>query len=309
MAQKGVRISVITPVLNRRDMIPMALTDVQAQAIDACEHLVVDGGSQDGTQDVVVSTLGARLIDAPGSSIYEAINIGIGEAHGDIIGLLNSDDRLPKGTLQSVLSAFEAYPDSDIVHGHAKVVPLKDGPHSDKGEGTLSLSKSFGLESILFGKTHMNTCYLARPVFERVGLFDTGLRISADREWMARATLAGVSVRSVDRVLYIYMSHNESLTIGRDKTAELEWVGEHLEFARRYLTDQALDAQSRKAFLHFHGKEVAHEAYLHLRKGELNAFFTCLGAGFHARKGWPLDACVPLMRILWNRLRQSQKPM
>ena len=76
--------SVIIPVLNRATMIGTALDSVRAQSTGDVEILVVDGGSSDGTQDVVASRSDARLIAAPGSTLYAALNIGVAAASASL---------------------------------------------------------------------------------------------------------------------------------------------------------------------------------------------------------------------------------
>lgn len=295
-------ISIITPVLNRRAMIGDALRSVHAQGIDGCEHLVIDGGSIDGTQNAVATVPGARLIEAAGASIYEAINRGITEAGGRIVGLLNSDDQLASGALQRVLAAFEAFPDADIVHGRAALLSRCDSGSAETLRGTATPGH---LRSTLLGVPAINASFMARGLFDRLGLFDTELRIAADREWLARAALAGVSVTQIDQVLYVYRAHAGSLTIGGERSAELDWVREHLAIARQYLADRAVDSEARRSFAAFHGKSVVQEALLHLRAGNLKALAAGLRGAFTTWPAWPLDALSPLFWAVKNRLRAA----
>jgi len=286
-------ISIVTPVLNRRNLIETSLSSVREQGGNAYEHLVVDGGSTDGTRDVISSDATARLIDAPGSSLYEAINIGIRQASGRIICLLNSDDTLAPGALQAVTTASASNPTADIIRGCAFVT------NADATDIPQPVAPaSFDLTGILFGAANINACFMARDLFERIGLFDTSLRISADREWLLRAHLTDPEVVCIDKVLYIYMAHAESLTIGGGKAAELEWVGEHLTFARRYLSNDVISPLARKHLERFHGKEVLHAAMLSAQAGDVRACLSALTRGFGTRPAWPLDCIVPLYHIL-----------
>src|SRR6202048_2872509 len=98
-------ISIVTPVLNRVSLIGAALDSVCRAGRVPREHLVVDGGSTDGTLSLLRSRPGIRLVEAPGTGIYDALNLGLQAARGDIICQLNSDDLLSPGSLESVAEA------------------------------------------------------------------------------------------------------------------------------------------------------------------------------------------------------------
>src|SRR5262249_43949013 len=100
-----VAVSIIIPVLNRADHIGRAIASVTDQGVEDLEIIVVDGGSTDGTQAAAASLRHVVLIDAPNSSMYEALNIGIKRAGGPLISHLNSDDRLLPGSLHAMLEA------------------------------------------------------------------------------------------------------------------------------------------------------------------------------------------------------------
>ncbi len=102
------RISIITVCLNSADTIRDARESVGRQTYQEVEHVVVDGVSTDGTQDIVrgFRPKVARLISEPDRGLYDAMNKGIASATGDIIGYLNSDD---------------VYADSDVLQKVARV--------------------------------------------------------------------------------------------------------------------------------------------------------------------------------------------
>jgi glycosyltransferase involved in cell wall biosynthesis len=85
------------------------------------QHLIADGGSTDGTLALVQGTPGLQLLSGPDRGIYDALNKGIFAAQGEIIGLLNSDDRYPPGALAAVLNCFALNPDVEVVSGAAEV--------------------------------------------------------------------------------------------------------------------------------------------------------------------------------------------
>ena len=88
------KISVITVVFNAVDTIEDTIKSVMAQDYRDIEHIVIDGGSTDGTMDVVnqYREYLAMVMSEPDNGIYDAMNKGIDLATGDIIGNLNADD-------------------------------------------------------------------------------------------------------------------------------------------------------------------------------------------------------------------------
>src|ERR1700757_3798665 len=107
-------ISIVTPVLNRVDLIGAALDSVRRAGAVPTEHLVVDGGSTDGTLALLPNRPGIRLVEAPGTGIYDALNLGLHAARGDILCQLNSDDLLSPGSLERVAEA-EARAGAEVV--------------------------------------------------------------------------------------------------------------------------------------------------------------------------------------------------
>lgn len=296
----SVQVSIVTPSLNRGGMLADALASAAAQSGVACEHIFVDGGSTDNSVALAEAS-GARVIDAPGSSIYEAINIGITAAQGEFICLLNSDDWLRPGALSAALAALEVQPDLDLVRGHADVEALVDGRWIM--EPRLAEPAAPILANALLGRSNINACIFKRALFERVGPFNPTYAISADREWLARVLLSGAQTGGVDSDIYVYRSHAGSLTIGRERTQTEKWVREHLAFSRALLREPTLAPRDRAVLQQFHAKETAHFALLSLRRLGIGDFISTTARSFGASPLWPLHAAAPIGAIVSRRLR------
>jgi glycosyltransferase involved in cell wall biosynthesis len=80
------RISVITPVLNRRAMLEDAINSVRAQKYQDIEHIVVDGGSTDGVAEWLTAQPDVVLLQDRRRGLYDAINLGLQCATGDYVG-------------------------------------------------------------------------------------------------------------------------------------------------------------------------------------------------------------------------------
>jgi len=115
-------ISVITPCLNAADTIEEALESVRSQRYPRIEHLVVDGGSTDGTLEILERAEGVRYVSEPDGGRVDAVNKGVALTSGDVIAWLNADDRYHPGALQAVGQAFAADPSAAWVTGYCDIV-------------------------------------------------------------------------------------------------------------------------------------------------------------------------------------------
>lgn len=107
------RISVVTPSFNSVTTIRETIESVCRQNYPNLEHLVVDGGSKDGTLDIVGEYPHLLWTSEKDQGHYDAMNKGIGRSTGEVIGILNSDDCYRDGALQKIGEAFQKRPDWD----------------------------------------------------------------------------------------------------------------------------------------------------------------------------------------------------
>lgn len=179
------KISIVTAVLNREDTVSQTIESVQAQTYSDIEHIIQDGGSTDNTLKIVHSLADDRtkIVSAPDTGIYDALNKGIARSTGDIIGLLHSDDFLTCETIIEKVARAFADPDVDGVYGDLDYISPKDENriirHWKSGQ--------FSKERLDKGWMPPHpTVYLRREVFERFGDYDTSYKISADYDAMLR---------------------------------------------------------------------------------------------------------------------------
>jgi glycosyltransferase involved in cell wall biosynthesis len=289
-------VSMISPLLNRATLLPAALESVAAQSVRPLEHIVVDGGSSDGSQDIALQA-GATVMDAPGSSIYEAINIGMAAARGEVFCLLNSDDWFERDAIQHAATALQASPEIDLVRGRATQ------GDADPRDGDRSVGSSVSLESVLFGPCNINACFFRRRLVERIGAFDASYRIAADREWLARVVTSGAQTAELPHLLYRYRAHDDSLTIGANKPAERLWVEEHLRIAEHALRGRTLSADESRTYRMFAAKETAHLAWLNQRSGNVGGMAAAIADGFKRDALWPAFAVGPIAQTMLHRWR------
>lgn len=110
------KVSIITAVYNSKKTIADAITSVLLQTCKNIEHIIIDGGSTDGTLEVVNKFRDriARIVSEPHDGIYNALNKGIKLATGDIVGILHADDiYADERVIEEAVNAFSI----DSVYG------------------------------------------------------------------------------------------------------------------------------------------------------------------------------------------------
>ncbi|HXG28756.1 MAG TPA: glycosyltransferase family 2 protein [Nevskiales bacterium] len=179
-----VTISIITAVYNRAGTVGEALESVHTQSWPHVEHIVIDGGSTDGTLEILRKYDGrlALLVSEPDNGIYEALNKGLQRATGEVVGLLHSDDYFAHDrVLERVATAF-LDPSVDAVYGDLEYV-------SNKGGRVIRRWRSGGYSYKKVARGWMlphPTLYLRRRIYEKWGLYDTSYQIAADYDLMLR---------------------------------------------------------------------------------------------------------------------------
>ncbi|MEO6407248.1 MAG: glycosyltransferase family 2 protein [Burkholderiaceae bacterium] len=188
------KISVVTVTYNSGATVADSLRSVAQQSHPDIEHVVIDGGSSDATVRIVkaLGGPGLRLLSEPDRGIYDAMNKGIAQATGDVIGFLNSDDVFhDPQALERVAAAF-ADPAVAIVYGDIVFVAKDDTSRVVR----LWTSRPHvpGLCARGWMPPHPSL-YVRREVYERFGGYDIAFPAAADFE-MALRLLDGAGLRS-----------------------------------------------------------------------------------------------------------------
>lgn len=179
------KVSVITVVYNNRETVAGAIESVLGQQHSELEYIVVDGGSTDGTLEVINEYRDSisHIISEPDNGIYDAMNKGIARATGELIGILNSDDAYASNrVLRDVVKVFDAQR-VDCVYGD--LVYVSD--HETRRVIRYWQAGEFSRGKFRWGWAPPHpTLFLRREVYEQHGRFNTDLNIAADYELMLR---------------------------------------------------------------------------------------------------------------------------
>ncbi len=202
------RIAIVTPSFNHSRFLRATIDSVLAQNYPNLFYHVQDGGSDDGSVEILKSYadgISWRSIADNGQS--EAVNTGFAGVDCEIMAYLNSDDTLLPGALAFVADFFERRPDIDIVYGHRIFI---DYAGSEIGRAFLPAHDPEALKYA--GYVPQETMFWRRRVWDKVGPLDTGLQYAMDWDFMLRAEAAGLRMERLRRFLACFRVHDEQKT-------------------------------------------------------------------------------------------------
>lgn len=209
-------VSIITPTLDPGARLERCIESVRAQTYPRIEHLVVDGGSSDGTIDLLRAQPEIRWISEPDSGQSDAINKGFKMAEGSILGWLNADDELVPRAVEWVVEAFESDPELGWVYGD--VLIQENGSYELRKPSRIDKPVTWSARNLAAQPGSFNS----RSSLQRVGYLDTTFRFEMDCDLWLRLLNAGVRHHYIPRVLAVFEVHADS------KSGSVS----HAEFAR-----------------------------------------------------------------------------
>jgi glycosyltransferase involved in cell wall biosynthesis len=215
------KISIVTPSFNQARFLRECINSVLRQQCAAVEHLVMDGGSTDGTRQVLdeyADRLGG-FVSEKDRGQTDALNKGLRRATGDLIGWQNSDDYYLPGSFESVVRAAESFPEDDVFFSNVFHV-------DEQGVPVLrTCFTDFSFQDLLYeGMLLLNQAtFFRRRVLDRIGYPDESLQFSMDYEFFLRMAHAGIRFRFVKGTWGAFRQHEAS------KSSTIRSVG-HREF-------------------------------------------------------------------------------
>lgn len=233
------------------------------------EHIVIDGGSSDGTLDVLRRYTHLRIISERDQGLYDALNKGLALATGEIIGVLNSDDLYQKNIFTQIAERFAADPMIDEVCGGASVFEENaDGTRRILARYSATRDIEISFHNIIMRVSIVNARFFRRRVYEQLGVYDTRYEIAADREFLLRVALGGARSENLGCFVYEYRQHPGSLTINPQRPQRWKIVDEHLTIAERYLQIAGLSFEERRLLWRWHTREAIVGIKLALRSAK-----------------------------------------
>jgi glycosyltransferase involved in cell wall biosynthesis len=207
------KISIVTPSFNQRMYIEEALLSVKNQAYFQVEHIVIDGGSTDGTVEVLRDYARRsgwshlQWVSEPDQGQSDALNKGFKRASGEIIGWLNSDDCYRSECLRVVAESFEQNPETDILYG--------DYTWIDQGGAMLRVRREIDFDPFVLLYHRVLTVptpssFFRRNIFDNGNFINPKYHYSMDYEFFLRLFQKGYRFRHIPEVLADFRWQPES---------------------------------------------------------------------------------------------------
>lgn len=172
------KISIITATFNAERFLEQTIESVLSQDYQNREYLIIDGGSTDGTIDIIrkhAASL-AYWVSEPDNGMYDAMNKGIARANGDIVGIINADDYYFPGALGKVAEAFaDRNLDEHIFWGDVEYEQL-------------GRVRGFRQKNMTRGAFAPHpSMFCPKRIYDRIGYYDASFRLLGDYDFMYRA--------------------------------------------------------------------------------------------------------------------------
>ncbi|QNP59010.1 FkbM family methyltransferase [Paenacidovorax monticola] len=260
-AERLPSISMVTPSFQQARFVGRTIDSVLSQNYPRLDYFVQDGGSTDGTADVLKS-YGDRLtgwVSQKDGGQSQAINLGFARASGEIMAWLNSDDLLMPGALHRVGEYFAQHPEVDVVYGNRILIDEED---REIGRWVLPAHDDEVLSWADF--IPQETLFWRRSIWEKAGgRIDESFRFAMDWDLLQRFRSVGARMVRLPDFLGAFRIHNAQKT-----SVQINEVGmeEMARLRRRALGLEVSWGQIHRALMPYLIKHVVHDLAYRIKR-------------------------------------------
>ncbi len=201
-------ISVITICKNEAEYIEKTIKSVIDQSYDDVEYIVIDGGSTDGTVDIIRKYLDriSYFVSEPDSGIYNALNKGLLACHGEIIGIINGGDYYEPGALDTVWKSHQDNPDCGILYGDLNFIQGDDIVEKYIAGDDLS--------RLPYGVINLGhvACFVTADTYNTQGIYNEAYKIAGDYDFLLKCYVNGVRFHHINSTVSNYRIKGISCT-------------------------------------------------------------------------------------------------
>lgn len=240
-------ITVVTPTFDAIDYLDECIRSVQRQqsAHVTVEHIVIDGGSTDGTVELARST-GTRVLQGKDDGVFDAVNKATARSSGELVGFLGADDLLLPGALDAVVRRYEQDRRPWLVGGFRWI----DGKGRSIGDIAPPPRWMSGQMMASLGWcciNHMAT-YVTREFYDELGGFDPAFRYAGDYDLLCKA-LNQAPWSRVPETVACFRRHGANLSMSNSQRQddEVRLVEQRYASASRHV--RALEKQTLRVYL------------------------------------------------------------
>jgi glycosyltransferase involved in cell wall biosynthesis len=219
-------VSVVTPSYNQAGFLEDTIKSVLAQDYPAIEYLIVDGGSTDGSVEIIHKYKSELTwwVSEPDEGQASAINKGMAKARGEIVAWLNSDDLYLPGAVSRAVAEYQSHPQLGLVFGNAVTIDAGGCPIKELIFPDWQLEDLIGFRIIC-----QPAVFMARELYEQVAGLDLNYHFMLDHHlWIRIASLA--PIQHVPSMLAAARHHeaaknvSQAAAFGRETLETLEWM-------------------------------------------------------------------------------------
>src|SRR5258706_10841469 len=300
-------VSVVVFCRNAAATIEQAIRSVTSQSLDAVELIVLDGGSTDGTLEI----LGRHeseidfLRSGPDGGPTPAINEGWRRARGEVIVLLPGDDWLEPGALELIAREFGADPELEVLSCGTRIVSVPaDSRVVVEEEFSDPAVLEFRLANVL---RHPLTAgrFMRRRIYERFGGHSGGYAFG-DYDFLVRVCLAKVKSKVRPGLAYTYRRHIGASTLSGRPEMTMIMMRDNLRLTRAHLATAGLSAADRRALLTLNAGSACRLAAMRLGQGNAREAAATLAEATRLNWLWPLFATAWVAGSLASQARHSR---
>jgi glycosyltransferase involved in cell wall biosynthesis len=204
-------VSVVVPVFNCERFLAEALRSIFSQDYRPLEVIVVDDGSTDESAAVAFTFPEVKLIRQENGGVAAARNAGLAATQGGVIAWLDADDYWLPGKLTAEIRHLAENPSTEITLCHQRAFATPGDPEP------LWLQSPRALKGFSYS---LYASVMRREVFDRIGTFNTALRVGEDFDWYLRAKEAGVRLDILDSIFTCHRARSDSLTENHARTRQ-----------------------------------------------------------------------------------------
>lgn len=215
-------ITIITVTYNSSEYLERSFKSVFSQSYPNIEYIVIDGGSTDGTVDLIKKYQNKIKfwISEPDKGIYDAMNKGLFKANGEIIYFLNADDYFyDNKVVEDIVTEFKKDKNLELVYGNVIKV-IEDLDIRFKFSCTVNrknLTKPLLLPQQAF--------FYKKSIFKKLGKFDISYKGSGDYEFLCRMYTGGIRMKEIDREIVFFRKGGVSSKIDEGYNAVGKYFG------------------------------------------------------------------------------------
>lgn len=244
-----IKFSIVTITFNSERTLKDTIESILVQNYRPIQYIIQDGDSTDATLSIVdsyrdkfIENKIELIVDSgKDKGISDAFNKGISKADGDIIGIINSDDKLFDSALERISEEYKK--SADVYYGDCIIF---NNRNPNQYIAVPNFSKRHDLLNIEMALFHPS-CFISRKAYEQYGLYDTDIKLCMDRELLLRIYRAGGEFIYIHKPLAYYREG------GANQRDYEECVRENMEISLKYGMNPMM-VKIRKKYLELHDK-------------------------------------------------------